>query len=256
MKLTYVPLLTLQRELQAIPRGQERFDHYINTMSNTERTEIEFPPLGIINPMAKEHITELLDVLLEMDADGIGASAAADITRATADSPGEYKASLVLADAQGGWTNRFTWEHDLRFGPKRQMNRVGGGFEKRFWVAGALWSDDAPSASYIQETLASAAYRVVYVVRHGRARTLRDKLAQEGWVLARAGCTEPALDDDDLEYTREVIDPFLDESEMRPAVECLFGDDAARGQGFTPRGLSPWAGIALALHDARAAATS
>ena len=34
----------------------------------------------------------------------------------------------------------------------------------------------------------------------------------------------------------------------------LFGDEAARTLGFTPRGLSPQAGLALALHDARARA--
>jgi hypothetical protein len=32
-------------------------------------------------------------------------------------------------------------------------------------------------------------------------------------------------------------------------MECLFGDEPGRTLGFTPRGLSPWAGLALALHD-------
>jgi hypothetical protein len=39
---------------------------------------------------------------------------------------------------------------------------------------------------------------------------------------------------------------------MRTCIECLFGDEAGRTLGFTPRGLSPWAGLALALYDARA----
>ena len=37
----------------------------------------------------------------------------------------------------------------------------------------------------------------------------------------------------------------------RTCIECLFGDEPGRTLGFTPRGLSPWAGLALALHDAR-----
>jgi hypothetical protein len=78
-------------------------------------------------------------------------------------------------------------------------------------------------------------------------------LAQEGAILARAGCTSPSLDPDDLAYTREVLAPFLDATDMRTAIECLFGDAAGRTLGFTPRGLSPWAGLALALHDARSA---
>jgi hypothetical protein len=32
---------------------------------------------------------------------------------------------------------------------------------------------------------------------------------------------------------------------MRTCIECLFGDATAPTPGFTPRGLSPWAGLAL-----------
>jgi hypothetical protein len=74
--------------------------------------------------------------------------------------------------------------------------------------------------------------------------------------MALAGCTRPALDPEDLEYTRCVLEPFLDATDMRTAIECLFGDAAGRTLGFTPRGLSPWAGLALALHDARSNAVS
>ena len=69
--------------------------------------------------------------------------------------------------------------------------------------------------------------------------------------MAAAGCTTPILDADDIAYTREVIAPFLDAEDMRTTIECLFGDDAGRTLGFTPRGLSPWAGLVLALADAR-----
>jgi hypothetical protein len=76
-------------------------------------------------------------------------------------------------------------------------------------------------------------------------------LAQEGQVMALAGCTGPTLDAEDIAYTREVLIPYLDADDMRTCIECLFGDEAGRTLGFTPRGLSPWAGLALALHDAR-----
>ena len=69
--------------------------------------------------------------------------------------------------------------------------------------------------------------------------------------MAAAGCSGPVLEEDDIAYTREVLAPHLDAEDMRTDIECLFGDAAARTLGFTPRGLSPWAGLALALHDAR-----
>jgi hypothetical protein len=43
--------------------------------------------------------------------------------------------------------------------------------------------------------------------------------------------------------------PYLEETDWRVCVECLFGDAPGKTLGFTPRGLSPWAGLALALYD-------
>ena len=40
--------------------------------------------------------------------------------------------------------------------------------------------------------------------------TLREMLAQEGQVMARAGCAGPVLDEEDIAYTRAVLTPFLD----------------------------------------------
>ncbi|HET6882929.1 MAG TPA: hypothetical protein VFI31_22360 [Pirellulales bacterium] len=69
--------------------------------------------------------------------------------------------------------------------------------------------------------------------------------------MAQAKCVGPVIDDDDLDYTREVLAPLLDAEDARTAIECLFGDVAARSLGLTPRGLSPRAGLSLALCDAR-----
>ncbi len=150
----------------------------------------------------------------------------------------------------GRWTNRYACEYNLRFqcGPvPRRLPR----WTRHFWVTGVLWSSEAASAGAAREAMLTAVYRLAHVQRRGPARTLRDMLAQEGAVLAATGCTGPVLDEDDIAYTREVLVPYLDADDMRRAIECLFGDAASRTLGFTPRGLSPWAGAALALHDAR-----
>ncbi len=132
------------------------------------------------------------------------------------------------------------------------MRFESGPQRPRFWVAGVLWSSEPASAQTVRETMRAAVYRTAHVQQHGPVTTLRSMMAQEGDALARAGCTSPQLDPDDLAYTRAVIAPALDATDMRTAVEYLFGDGAARALGFTPRGLSPWAGLALALYDGRA----
>jgi hypothetical protein len=123
----------------------------------------------------------------------------------------------------------------------------------RSWVFGALWSSEPATERTIRESMKAAIYRMAYVQRHGLARTLRDKMVQEGHVMSAAGCADPTLDEEELDYTRDVLATYLDADDMRTAIECLFGDAAGATLGFTPRGLSPGAGLALALHDARVA---
>jgi hypothetical protein len=245
--------------LQGVPRNYERFQQYLGTMLNQDG--VELPPLGIMNPMGKDHVTVLLDALLALDADGIGAQAAADASAVLPHVPGEFKIALVVADdLMGGWTNRYDYEFGFRFGSARRPFEPDpdspSGFRlprwlKHYWITGVLWSSEPPSERAAREAILLPAYRFAYVHRHGPARTLRALLTQEGQVMAAVGCAGPVLDEEDIAYTREVLSPFLDADDKRTCIECLFGDAAGRTLGFTPRGLSPWAGLALALHDAR-----
>ncbi len=252
MKLTYVPLLQIQRELQGLPRNHERFRQYLRTICPDAAT-LELPPLAIMNPMGKDHVTALLGAFLALDADGVASQALAETSCKAASISGDFKVGLVVVDdLQGGWTNRYAYEFDLRFGPNPAVSRTARPkWLRHFWLTAVLWSSEAATASAVREAMLTTVYRAAYVQRNGRARTLRDMLTQEGQVMGAAGCAGPVLDEEDIAYTREVLAPFLDASEMRTCIECLFGDAPGRTLGFTPLGLSPWAGVALALHDAR-----
>ena len=64
MKIDYVPLLGKQLELQRLPRDMQRFKQYLGTLTTLDAQQqavVEYPPLGIANPMAREHVTELLE---------------------------------------------------------------------------------------------------------------------------------------------------------------------------------------------------
>jgi hypothetical protein len=253
MHLHYRPLLALQREIQGRPRNYARFEHYLRSIFNHGGPEGERIPLLLANPMAKDHVTTLLDDLLAIDADAIAGIAAAEASERLADPPEDYPAALVVVDdLKGGWTNRAAVEFELRFGPAHAKERIGPPHIQQTWIFGAIWSSEPASERVAREAILKPAFRMAYVHRSGPAKTLRQRLAQEGWVMAASGCEGPTLEPDDLEYSREIIAPFLDADDMRTTVECLFGDDAARSLGFTPRGLSSWAGLALALHDAKA----
>jgi hypothetical protein len=259
-------LVRVMRDLHSIPRGQppdfngmKRFRQYLRTIFDYDKKVCKLPTLLAMNPMGKDHVTALLDAYLAMDSDAIGARVATEVAARLADVPGDFKVGLLVADdLMGGGTNRYHYEFGIRFGA--DYSRSGDGppksrWVKDYWLAGVLWSSEAASERAVREAVLTAAYRVAYQHRHGPARALRHMIAQEGQVMTQAGCSGPTLDADDIAYTREVLVPHLDANDMRTCMECLFGDAAARTLGFTPRGLSPWAGLALALHDARTVAT-
>ncbi len=243
MKLEFVPLLKVQRELYGMPRGMERFRAYLATMIDPETRDLKLPLSGM-NPMGKDHIPVLLDQYLAMDAEKIASRAVADAASSLTSVQGEFKVALVLSDdAMGGWTNRYTSEFGRRFGTKA--------YHRRGWLEVGLWTSETPAAETVREQVLATVYRAAHIERHGFAHTLREMLAQEGFAMAQAGCTEPALDTDDLAYTREVIRPYLDTKDYSTIIACLFGDEAARSLGYAPVGLSARAGFALALHDGR-----
>lgn len=247
MKVEYLPLLEVQRGLYGLPRGRERFEAYLATMTDAESGDLALP-LPAMNPMGKDHLPALLDEYLAQDADGAAARAVEALEGGLADEPGgSFRACLVLSDdAQGGWTNRFTAEYGNRF-EIRALFRRG-------WLLGLLWSSEPADAERAAREALAAVWRGVWWERHGAPHTLGEMLAQEGWVMARAGWTEPALEPEDLAYTREVLAPHLDSTDRAVTIACLFGDRAAESLGYAPQGLSERAGLALALADARAAA--
>jgi hypothetical protein len=256
MKLEYVPLLQIQRDLHDLPRNYARFQHYLRTIFQDDELGMRAPLLAM-NPMGKEHVAALLDQYLALDADAVAAQAVGTAAAELADVPGTFKAALVMADdLMGGWTNRYANEFEYRFGwdrraPAMTANPTLPRWLNHFWIFGLLWTSEPARPQHAREAILTAVHRLAYTHEHGPARNLRDMLVQEGHIMLKAGCTAPALDAEDVEYARQVLVPFLDATDNRTCMECLFGDEPGRTLGFTPRGLSPWAGLALALHDAR-----
>ena len=238
LKLSFLPLLQIQRDLYALPRGMERFREYIKAMTDPETGDLALP-LVAMNPMGKDHIPALIDEYLALDAEGI-AKNLCDVWRATGDR--QFKVGLVVSDdLKGGWTNRWASEFGYRI--------EGGAILKRGFITGILWTSEPASAARVRDEVLTCIYRAEYLQTHPAATTLRAMLEQEGYAMARAGCTTPSLDAEDLAYTRAVIEPHLDAADRATVIPCLFGDAAATALGYPPQGLSDRAGLALALSE-------
>jgi hypothetical protein len=243
MDTEYVRLLEIQRDLYDLPRGVERFRAYLRTMTDPATGDLALP-LVPMNPMGKEHVPALLDDYIRLDADGAAERAVLEIGGGFADVTSSFKVGLVIADdLKGGWTNRYTSEFSYRFETRA--------LHKRGWLLGILWTSEVPSVEIAVQEARMAVCRGAYLERRGPAVTLRDMLAQEGYVAAMAGSRAPTLDPEDLAYTRDVVAPLLGASDRPTIIASLFGDKAARDLGYPPQGLSERAGFALALHEAR-----
>ncbi|MEO1399757.1 MAG: hypothetical protein AAFV72_00725 [Cyanobacteria bacterium J06635_1] len=244
MRLELVPLLQYQRKLYAMPQGYERFKSYLDTMLNPDRTDVDLAPLVIINPMGKPHLADYLDALIELQAEAIAAQTLTEVQQEISTVPGRFRVGLAIADdVMGGWTNRYTSEFSIRFSPQALY--------KRNWLSVTLWASEPPSTASIRQSVLETVYRAVYWQQHGKPATLSEMMAQAGYTLAQAGRQAPALSDEDLAYTREVITPCLNATEQPTQIACLFGDVAARELGYPPQGLSDRAGLALALCEAQ-----
>lgn len=241
MKLTFVPLLRIQRELYDLPRNMERFNAYLAAMKDPSTGELKLP-LVAMNPMGKEHVPALLDEWLALGADEIAARAVADAAPRLQPVPGDFQVGLVIADdLKGGWTNRHFDDFSQRFHTKA--------LHRRGWVTGLLWTSETPSSQAASDAALTGVYRAACIEQHGYAGTLRQMLAQEGYATANAGCTAPALDADDLAYTREAIAGHLDATDQPTIMACLYGDEIASALGYPCLGFSRHAGFALALAD-------
>ncbi|HEX6214862.1 MAG TPA: hypothetical protein VFZ38_08595 [Vicinamibacterales bacterium] len=244
MTLAFVPLLRVQRELYAMPRGMERFREYIKTMVDAETGDLALP-LVAMNPMGKDHVPALIDNYLALGAEEIAEAAVAEAKTAVS-SDVKYRVALVVSDdLKGGWTNRWASEYSHRI--------EYAAITKRGWLVGILWTSEPASAHAVRDAVLTAIYRAEYLQTHAAPVTLGEMLDQEGYAMARAGCTTPQLDDDDLAYTRSVIKPHLGATDRATVIACLFGDRAAAALGYPPQGLSDRAGLALALSSARVA---
>src|SRR6188508_2557185 len=111
MKLHFLPLLQIQRDLYAMPRGMERFREYIKTMTDPETGDLALP-LVAMNPMGKDHIPALIDQYIALGAESVAQDAMAHVT---GDFSRDYKVALVVSDdLKGGWTNRWASEFGHR----------------------------------------------------------------------------------------------------------------------------------------------
>ena len=143
MLLEYVPLLQVQRDLYTIPRGGTRFRAYLRTMIDPHTRDLRLPLVNM-NPMGKDHVPQLIDELLSLDADGVARQAMEQAAAAQRAVAGSFRVALVVVDdVGGGWTNRYTNDYANRFATRPLRSRG--------WLTATAWTGDSPSRARVRE---------------------------------------------------------------------------------------------------------
>ncbi len=248
MRTTVFPILHNLRDIYRVEGVMPRFKAYLSLMLGS--THDEPLPLGVFSPMGSRQ-SGYLDALIAMDAEGGAAEAAAEAAERLTWSSDHYRVLLVIADvARNGWTERHLTDAEWRIENKYDelpKSAVLRGFDR--WVTVQLWTDVEPTAEYVRRETQSSVYRASHRKRYGAPKTLAEMMRQEGMAMAFAGST-PKLDEDDIDYTREVLRPFGDCTDFPTCFAALYGDEAARAVGLPPLGLSAYAGFDVGLANA------
>src|SRR3954463_15638644 len=132
-----------------MPRGRERFNEYIKTMTDPQTGDLALP-LVAMNPMGKEHVPALIDQYIALGAETIAHEA---MTGVSAEFAREYQVALVVCDdLKGGWTNRWASEYGHRI--------EGAAITKRGFITAILWTSEPPSVQHVREAVLTSIYRV------------------------------------------------------------------------------------------------
>ncbi|KAL3936829.1 MAG: hypothetical protein SGBAC_007942 [Bacillariaceae sp.] len=240
-----------------------------------DRQDIRYP-LGNMNPMAKPHIPNLLDQLIEMKVEEeIDDSLVLHHDDKHSDDSSLRLALVVVDDILGGWTDRI----DVEFKNTFQLEPL----LKRGWVEVIVWASefcDSSDASElpphvldgIKETnkakiLLSAErsmYRALYHRQQkqqrnngneGLIQTLGDMLDQESWVhrqLQQSGLVKEETNgssssqgegmEASLKTLKEHKNARIDKS-FPTAIAAYYGNEAAERSGYPSLGMnSNWNG--------------
>ena len=182
MQLTHVPLLHVQRELYAMPRGMGALSRIHQDDGRRENGRFGAAARGD-EPDGNHHVPALIDEYLALGAEDIAKEAVSAIARRAGTlvppDKADFKVALVVSDdLKGGWTNR--WASDI--------HRIeGAAITKRGWLVGILWTSEPASEQNVRDAVLTSIYRAEYLQTNAAPATLGEMLDQEGFAMARAG---------------------------------------------------------------------
>jgi hypothetical protein len=233
MGLSAVEILKTQAELLTLPKGKERFDAYLAAM--TGGTNDLVIPIGSFNPMSKDHVSLVVDRLVELNAERIVAEVVADLNSKFPNFQDAIKVGLVVVDdVKGGWTCRETIELERTTGVSGEL--------KRHWISVLWWCSDDCTEDAVRLAATTQIFKAMEILNHGPVQTLGDWVDLEAQAMRLARVTPSPAEHDWFNKFKS----FTSAQDTPTLVSAIYGDPAAEKLGYIPLGFPTDAGSIFA----------
>jgi hypothetical protein len=235
-QIIHIPFLAQMRDFYRLPRIAEiRFPRYLAFVGTTPDTCNA--PLIRMNPMAKEHLGDVLEPLLACDEDA--PRWLETFTRNLGVTSGFLHGFAVVDDIAGGWTARIDIDMARRFTPPPA--------NIAHWCVTTLFASESYTIAMVEQEVHASIIRRQWHTLYGPPQTLRDMLAQEQ-IVSHLTQQSPSQPNNVTQEQEELLMTILDETAYPLLVAALFGDAAAASLGYRSQGFAEHAGLAYAAN--------
>ncbi len=244
MEFQVRPILEQMAELYQIPRGKQRFDHYLFLLQGETRGEMILPIAGY-NPMGKDHVEQRLQELVNLNAERIMEDALRHINAEYSSfRPNAiFEVIINLSDDLGGaWTDRFASHYANTFD--------FGAITKRNFCTPYLWTSDVCyTEELIIRRMLEAVYRTIHFLQRGKPATLADHVSQETFVQRHIN-RDIKVDVVEDQEIRKFYEMNQGSEDYTLIFNFFYGDEASIQLGYQAFGNSTSAGFEWARYCA------
>lgn len=231
MSFEVLPILDQMLNFYKLPKGMDRFSAYMKILNGDTKADMQVP-ISFYNPMGKEHVSDKIQELIDLNAEEIAKEVIDEINRTLAsENLPTFKMAINLADdLKGGWTSKYTYDYDAKF-------KLNAFMERRFCVP-VFWISEALSEKIIRDRITQACYRTVFQIKKGTPKTLEEHIDQEAFAFQTSRINPndtPLLNIDSVIFIYSENKNSIDYSLI---FNFLYGDAASETHGFKTNGIS------------------
>ena len=233
LQFKLIPVLDQMIDYYQRPLNRQRFDEYLKLLIDDTGEDIRLP-IGVCNPMAKEHVLHQLLELRSMRAESIMQQAIDYANNHLVDqehpNPAVFKVALVLADTKGGWTNIYTTDYSSKFDLQALI--------KRSFCTPIFWSIESLGSETIFQRTLQYICRTVHQLKFPEQKTLQQHISQESFVnssLEKFTTKQNQLLK--LSFYQNFYKKHQDNSYYPMIFTFLYGDKAATDLGYQTLGI-------------------